>query len=209
VDITSQLRTSASLLIAVRDPSAGQAWASFTARYEGPIRRWCRCRGLGPEAEDAVTQQVLVKLLDEMRTFVYDPRRRFRAWLHRVVSNEVAAYWRAWHRAGAVRPVPETLPDPDVVGADEALAAAEEQMDRDLLVRAACERVQGRVKEQSWMAFWYTTVDGLEGKEVAVRLGIPVGSVYVHKSRILGMIREEIEVARDGKNPARGRGHDE
>ncbi|MEJ7640255.1 MAG: sigma factor [Singulisphaera sp.] len=74
-------RTRPSLLLAVRDPSNGRAWETFTQRYEGIIRGWCRRKGLRPEDVDEVTQVVLFKLFQEMPTFVYDPRKRFRSWL--------------------------------------------------------------------------------------------------------------------------------
>jgi RNA polymerase sigma-70 factor (ECF subfamily) len=196
--IEDELRTSASLLLAVRDPTDGPAWAAFVARYEGPIRRWCRCKGLGPEAEDAVTQRVLVKLLGRMRTFDYEARRgAFRDWLRKVVVNEVMDEYRGRRR----RPgdygvggddVLKFLRDPDEAGALTALVEAEEQVAKDHRLRKALERVRHRVGDRTWRAFWLTTVEECKGSDVAERLGMAVGAVFVAKSRTLTMIREEL-----------------
>ena len=204
MELESELHTNPSLLRAVRDPTSDQAWAAFAARYEGPIRRWCRCLGLGGDAVDEMTQRVLVKLLDAMQSFDYDPRRRFRGWLRRVVENEVKAGWRTRRR----RPgdhgrgdldawqMLRALPDPDEVGAAEACLAAEELLERDLLVHTACQRARGRVEGHTWRAFWMTTVEGGKGRDVADRLGMTLGAVYVAKCRVLDLIREEIKALR-------------
>src|SRR6188768_4069969 len=86
--------THVSLLARLRlDPRDQAAWDAFVERYGGRIFRWCRGRGLQePDAED-VTQNVLVDLSRQMRTFEYRPvpgrQGSFRAWLHQVT-------YRAW-----------------------------------------------------------------------------------------------------------------
>ena len=117
MDLESSPRTSPSLLLAVRDPTDGRAWAAFVGRYDEPIRRWCRSMGLGPEAQDEVTQRILVKLLNRMQTFRYDPEKQFRAWLRAVVKNEAATYRRN-ARPGHGSCL-DNLPDPDGVDGEE------------------------------------------------------------------------------------------
>ena len=76
-----EVSTIASLLVKVKDPGDEPAWEAFVRRYEGPICRWCRSKGLGPEATDSVSQRVLVKLLKLMQASAYDARRgSFRTW---------------------------------------------------------------------------------------------------------------------------------
>ena len=51
----------------------------------------------------------------------------------------------------------------------------------------------GAFSETIWQAFWRTGVEGRPVKEVAVALGMSVGTVYQYKSRVVARIRREIE----------------
>jgi RNA polymerase sigma factor (sigma-70 family) len=201
MDSACETQTRASLLLAVRDYGNAPAWAAFTRRYEGPIRAWCRRMGLRHDDEDDVVQAILVKLVEKIRQFDYDPRKgRFRQWLRRLVHGAVVDRWRRANRHPCDRgrgeswlhEAPEDVPIPAGADPQELLHAMEQQMERDRRVHAACERVRRRVEDQTWQAFWLTTVEGCKGTEVKDRLGMTVAAVYVAKSRVLKMIRNEI-----------------
>ena len=57
------------------------------------------------------------------------------------------------------------------------------------------EQVVARVREQveprTWEAYWLTAHEGLSAKEAATRLGMSVAAVYMAKSRVGRMLREE------------------
>src|SRR5207302_2779306 len=75
-------RTSVSLLVRLRQESPDQeAWGEFVRRYGRQIYHWCRKRKLQEADAQDVTQTVLVKLSQKMRTFRYDPAQSFRAYL--------------------------------------------------------------------------------------------------------------------------------
>ena len=57
----------------------------------------------------------------------------------------------------------------------------------------AAERIRSEFQESTWQAFWQTTVDERDGKEVAKSLGLSVGAVYVAKSRVIARLKEEIQ----------------
>jgi RNA polymerase sigma-70 factor (ECF subfamily) len=64
-----------------QDPSDQAAWDRFVRRYAPRIHGWyCRWH-LQPADADEVTQNVLLKLVQKMGTFRYDPSRSFRGWL--------------------------------------------------------------------------------------------------------------------------------
>jgi RNA polymerase sigma-70 factor (ECF subfamily) len=79
-------RTSTTLLRRLREnPRDKPAWNEFVDRYGRMIYQWCRHWGLqGADAED-VTQNVLLELALQMRTFVCDPTGGFRGWLKIIV----------------------------------------------------------------------------------------------------------------------------
>ena len=188
--------THVSLLARLRlDPRDQAAWDAFVERYGGRIFRWCRGRGLQePDAED-VTQNVLVDLSRQMRTFEYRPapgrQGSFRAWLHQVT-------YRAWCDFLTSRPAPaaggsaarEHL---DCVEArEDLLHHLEEAFDLELLEQARA-RVCERVEPQTWQAFRLTALDGLPAAEAAGQVGLEVAAVYKAKSRVLRLLREETQ----------------
>jgi RNA polymerase sigma-70 factor (ECF subfamily) len=196
-----ELETRSTLLFDVRNPGDERAWAAFTQRYEGVIRARCRAQGLGPEAADEMTQAVLVKLVEAMPNFVYDPARGFRRWLSRVVANAINDQRRrAKRRRGdqgsgetAVREAMENVPAPEEIDQGAMVASLEEHLEQDRRTREACERVRRQTEGRTWQAFWLLTVEGLKGKDVAERLEMEVAAVYMAKSRVLKMIRREID----------------
>src|SRR4051794_38746257 len=75
-------RTRMSLLGRLRESNADQAaWSEFVAWYAPLIQGWCQRWKLQEADAQDVTQIVLVKLGDKMRTFQYDPARSFRGYL--------------------------------------------------------------------------------------------------------------------------------
>jgi RNA polymerase sigma factor (sigma-70 family) len=194
-DVTNSA-THVSLLARLRlDPRDQAAWDAFVERYGPRIFRWCRRRGLQvPDAED-VTQNVLLDLARQMRTFEYRPapgrQGSFRAWLHQVT-------YRAWCDFLTGRPAPaaggsearERLDSAE--GREDLLRHLEEAFDLELLEQARA-RVCERVEPQTWQAFRLTALDGLPAAEAAGQVGLEVAAVYKAKSRVLQMLREETQ----------------
>ena len=57
----------------------------------------------------------------------------------------------------------------------------------------AAERIRGEFQDSTWQAFWRTTIEERDGKEVAESLGLSVGAVYVAKSRVIARLKQEIQ----------------
>ena len=74
-------RTSPTLLRRTADWGDHAAWQEFTSRYDPLIRSWCREYRLDDDLEAEVCQLFWIEVADKMRSFCYDPSRRFRGWL--------------------------------------------------------------------------------------------------------------------------------
>src|SRR6516162_11806038 len=91
--------TNISLLCDLREDSRREeAWTVFHSRYRGVILGWCLRRGLPPDGAEDLTQDILLKLFQQLPRYRHDPARgQFRGWLKAVVNNALTDFWR---RAG-------------------------------------------------------------------------------------------------------------
>lgn len=186
--------TRQSLLLRVRDLSDRAAWQDFVECYAPRVFAWClRFRLQEADAADA-TQTVLMKLVEGLRSFEYDSERgRFRGWLKTVtrhVSADVARGWR--ERGTGDSQFLETLHNLEQPEAADALLEEVELGYQKELLRRAAVSVQVRVQPRTWDAYRLTCEQEVSASQVAAQLGMPVSEVYVSKSRVLKMLREEI-----------------
>lgn len=185
--------THASLLLRVRDFSDARAWQDFVECYAPGIFDWCRRFGLQDSDSADATQMVLIKLASELRSFEYDPRRgRFRGWLKTITRNVTTDLMRTWkERAAGGSTFAPTEPAPESDPASILFEEVEKGYQAELLRRAAAN-VQLRVKPATWSVWQMTCEQEIDARDAASRLGISIGDVYVAKSRILKMLREEV-----------------
>jgi RNA polymerase sigma-70 factor (ECF subfamily) len=193
VDKVSHSLTSSTLLGRLRCAPADQAaWQEFVDRYGPKIYGWCRKWRLQQADAEDVTQNVLVRLANRLRTFVYDPDQSFRGWLKTLTWHALSDYMSARQRPG------QGSGDPDVARELESIAAREDlvqqlaaDFDRELLEEAQA-RVQAQVGTRRWQAFCLTAYEGLSGAEVASRLDMKVVTVFTAKSKVLKLLQKEI-----------------
>jgi RNA polymerase sigma factor (sigma-70 family) len=172
------------------DPNDPEAWQAFVNRYGGLLYRWCRQWKLQEcDAED-VTQNILLRIARQIRTFQYDRKRRFRGWL-RVVAQ---AAWCDWlddqNRVDKGTGDSAVFKFLNLVEArDDLLKSLNSEFDLELLEMASVQ-VRLRVDPVTWEAFRLQAYDGLSGAETATRLSINLGSAFVAKSRVRKMLQE-------------------
>jgi RNA polymerase sigma-70 factor (ECF subfamily) len=186
-------RTSPTLLGRLREtPTDQAAWGQFVERYGRKVYGWCRLWGLQQADAEDVTQNVLVDLARQMRTFEYRASGSFRAWLRTLA-------YRAWCDLLESRKAAATGSGDTAVlrvlesveARDDLLRQLTEECDRELL-EEAMKRVQPRVEPQTWEAFRLTALERVSGAEVAGRLGVAVTAVFKAKSRVQKMLQEEL-----------------
>ena len=186
-------QTRASLLGRLgRDPTDAAAWREFAQHYGRKVYQWCQRWGLQDADAQDVTQNVLVEVARQMRTFRYDPSKSFRGWLKTVAHGA----WCDWVQSGRKQGkgsgdsgVWELLAQ--VEARTDLLQRLEEQYDCELLEEASA-RVRLRVEPRTWDAFRLLAVDGLSGAEAAQQLGMKIGAVFVAKSKVQKMLQQEM-----------------
>lgn len=190
------VRTSATLLMRLRQLDDRDAWCQFVEQYTPRIYGWCRRYGLQDSDSADVTQEALGKLVKAIRTFDYDPQRgSFRGWLKTVTHHAIQDFLKDIERAGRgsgdthVGLALAAIQAPDAVS--ELTALLEAEAEREVL-REAEAYVQLRVKLTTWEAYRLTAVESLSAAEAARRLGMPVAEVYVAKSRVLKLLRHRV-----------------
>jgi RNA polymerase sigma factor (sigma-70 family) len=188
---SSDSRTSTTLLRRLREcPQDEAAWGRFMDRYGTLVYRWCRHWGLQEcDAED-VTQNILVELLRQMRTFVYDPGGSFRGWLRTVAYRAWCKFLEGQQRLGAQSQAAlEKLRTQEAY--DDLLIHLERENEREALEQAMGV-VRLRVQPHTWDAFRLLALEGRTGAEAAAQLDMNIGAVFVARSKVQKMLREEI-----------------
>jgi RNA polymerase sigma-70 factor (ECF subfamily) len=183
-----------SLLSRIRhDPSHPETWREFVQRYAPKIYLWCRQWKLQEADAEDVTQNVLAKLVNELRTFDYDPALSFRGWLKTVTRHALCDFLAERGRPGlgsgdsAVARLLES-----VEAQTDLLVRLQEEFDHELL-HEALARVQLKVPEGRWEAFRLTALEGMSGAEVGARLKMNVTTVFTSKCKVQKLVQEEIQ----------------
>ena len=188
--------TSATLLLRVRDVSDAKAWRDLVDRYTPRIYAWARAKGLQDADAADVTSIVLMRLVEAMRTFEYDPARSFRGWLKTVTNHAIGAVVNECRRLarrardGGPETVFEAIADPR--NQEDLQAALDRAHDENLRCEAE-ERVRLRVKRRMWQVYLQSCIENQPAPLVAQSLGFPVTTVYQYKRRVIKMLAEEIQ----------------
>jgi RNA polymerase sigma factor (sigma-70 family) len=135
---------------------------------------------------------VLIRLYRHIGAFQRQRDGSFRAYLKKVTHSVL------WNQDQARRRPGQGSGDSQVQKLLEDLAATEqltEKLDREFdreILEAATARVQSRVEPHTWEAFRLSALEGLPGQLVAQRLGMKRATVFVAKSKVTKMLKEEI-----------------
>jgi RNA polymerase sigma factor (sigma-70 family) len=175
-----------------RDPNDPRNWAEFV-RYYGPkIYAWCGAWGTQDSDALDVTQNVLLNLAVRLRDFEYDPDRSFRAWLKTLTRHAWHDFRKSQQRPGQGSGDSAILNRLANVAAREDLARRlEEAFDQELL-REAVARVRLRVEPRTWEAFRLLAQENWSGADAARHLGMKVATVFVARSKVMRMLRDEV-----------------
>ena len=176
------------LRAAPQDPGA---WSEFVEWYGRKIFTWCRAWGLQDADAQDVTQDVFVKLSTRMKDFCYDPQKSFRAWLKTVTHHAWQDYLANMRKPGQGSGSESVLDLASIAATDDLTRWLADAADRELLKEAAA-RVRLRIEPRTWEAFHLLAIEERTGAEVAQLLGMKVATVFVARSKVQRMLREEL-----------------
>ncbi|MCY2967410.1 MAG: sigma-70 family RNA polymerase sigma factor [Planctomycetota bacterium] len=185
-----EVETSYSLLHRARSHDE-DAWRCLCQFYGPLIYHWCRKAGVGAEDSADLLQEVFRCLVVHLAGFQKTlATGSFRAWLWVITRNRIRDHYRV--QRGKVQAVGGSdahwrlsrIPDLEYDdGADSSVSLSGGLMCRALAI------VRNEVSENTWIAFWRSSVDGIAPAAVAVELGITSESVRQAKSRVFKRLR--------------------
>lgn len=191
-------QTRHSLLLQIRDPANRESWSEFVAIYRPIVYRMARRRGLQDADAQDLAQGVLISIAGAIADWQPDARRaRFRTWLATVARNAIVdAFRRVRPDAGrgGTTHLQRLAAEPD--SPDDEL---ERERQRETW-RWAARQIRHEFAEETWLAFWRTTVDRLPVRQVAEEYRKSVGAVYTARSRVMQRLQEkvrELEIEQD------------
>jgi RNA polymerase sigma factor (sigma-70 family) len=192
--------TSSSQLRAIRDWKNHQAWVEFQSKYDPLLRSQCQSFRLDGQTTDEICQLTWIEVARRIASFVYDPKKSFRAWLRTVCRNKV---WDCFKKAKRDLVLPFEERD-EAMRTGPSRSFGEEGPDSDgyrdedpviALWRRRAEEVQAavkaRVKPHTWEAFWLLAVRGCDMEETVKMLGISHFSAFKAKERVSRHLRDE------------------
>lgn len=186
--------TRPSLLLKIRDADNQAAWDEFSEIYRPVICRLARLRGLQDSDADDLAQQVLLAVSRAVGRWEVNPERaRFRTWLKRVADNAIL---NALTRGPADRATGDDqlqwMLDSRPARSDPNSDLLRTEYRREIFRRAA-DHIRSEFTDDTWNAFWRTTVDGLDVDAVAHELERTRGSIYASRSRVMKRLKQQIQ----------------
>ncbi len=185
-------KTSASLLLRIRDRRDESAWGDFLKVYMPLVYSYGLKYGLQDSDAADLAQETMRRVVRSIGAFEYDSARgSFRGWLLTIARNELR---RMTSRLDGTT---TGSGDTDVVllleqepsRAEEDKWALEYQLH---MFHWAAKQVQGEFREPTWRAFCLTVVENMPIEKAAQQLNLTPGAIYIARSRVLARIRNLI-----------------
>lgn len=177
--------TRSSVLEAIRDSSAQEAWTRFFNMYAGFVFAIARQYGLMPDEADDVVQSVMLGLVSSSPEFVYDRNKgSFRSWLGRL------ARWRAGDRIRKRTPQVEgkhvkfsDYEDENISQSAELESIIDSEW-RRTAIGIALERLRISIPMEHFQVFHASVIDEWPTEKVVSAFGIGKDNVYQIRKRV-------------------------
>jgi RNA polymerase sigma factor (sigma-70 family) len=177
--------TPPSLLARLKEQPNSDAWGDFIRLYAPLIHRWIRNWGLSELDAEDLLQETLKKLVVELPRFTYDPQKKFRNWLKKIVRN-------LYIDLGRKKRLPIGGNGDTVHEIPDSQSIAEDKMDREYLFARIKHLIDLKFGEMAWNAFRQRIMDGKPAKDVITQPRISPQEVYRLVQKVLKYLREEL-----------------
>lgn len=191
------LPTRISLVGRIRDQQNEFAWTEFVQCYRKFLYNYLIRTGFKHHDADEIVQISLVKIWNAMPDFDYQPDKgRFRAWLCTITGNTARNYIR--NRKNHEEKTDFSIDDSDISNKELAMLAIPPEVEQiaetewlQYLPELALKRVKHHFDKRTLQVFLLCS-KGITTEEIARRLQISPGSVYVYKARVTEKVAAEI-----------------
>ena len=187
--------TSISLLDRLQQGPHASSWQHMVDVYTPLIRNWLRRYSLQDQDVEDLVQEVLSVVVRKLPDFKRKAQTgSFRRWLRNITVNCLRDFWRAQRfqpqATGAGKDgfgqILDQLEDPD-----SALSQLWDKEHDEHVTRRLLEMVRPRFEAKTWQAFQRVALEGAPVDQVAQELGLSVNAVFIAKSRVVHMLRQE------------------
>jgi RNA polymerase sigma-70 factor (ECF subfamily) len=177
-NVTSEIETDAVLMgrIVNGEPEAARA---LVERYTPALRRFASQAGVPPQDIDDLLQETWLRVVRSAGR--YDPLQPFPRWLFTIAMNRIRSRWE--------RDTPQPLHDIDVASAGAGADARIESEQRATAVRSLVSGLPQHLGDTILLRYF----EELSEREVAQRLGIPLGTVKSRLHHGMRRLRSELE----------------
>jgi RNA polymerase sigma factor (sigma-70 family) len=189
--------TRASLLVQLRTGSNHIAWQEFVKLYGPVIYGFARKRGLQDADAADLMQDVMRSVSAAIGRLDYDRQQgTFRGWLFTITRNKIFNFLsaRRIRPQGSGDSATNRLLNSHPEEEDGSTTWEMEYQRR--LASLGMEQIKSEFQDNTWRAFWLTSVEGASAAEVSEQLGLSPGAIYVAKSRVLARLKEAVETIR-------------
>jgi RNA polymerase sigma-70 factor, ECF subfamily len=171
-----------------------EAFSELVRRHQVSIVSLARALTSGSADAEDIAQEVFVRVWRSLRGFRGDSA--FRTWLHRVAVNVIHSHHG---RVARVRRLFYS-PAADAAG-DDPIERAPDVVDveADVVMRDAIDKALATLPEELRVAVTLRDVQGLDYREIAVVLGVPIGTVESRIFRGRQRLKPLLEPLRSGR----------
>jgi RNA polymerase sigma-70 factor, ECF subfamily len=170
-----------------------EAYDELVRRYQGQILNLARAMTSPDEDVEDLAQEAFIRAWRGIRTFRSDST--FKTWLYGIAVNVIRTRRGTRSRLRRLFQDPPEQADPASDPLDRA--SADDGIEAPLLMRQMIDRALATLPEDMREAVVLRDVQGLEYKEIAAALGVPIGTIESRIFRARQRLRPLLEPLRE------------
>lgn len=187
--------TSSSLVFRIKNGDQA-AWVRVESLYHPLLRYWCDLQKVSDNDVDDIVQDVFRTVHRYVTDFIkHKDKICFRPWLRKITQSRIVDF----RERNKDNPIPLSETSLELVRfafvskSPDPKEEVEEETEKQILYRQVLELIKSEVNDNTWEAFWLTTVACEDSETVAQKLGMTAANVRKAKSNIKKRIIVEFE----------------